>query len=128
MKPGDEIKCPHCNADAFLVKKTLMDGWTKTGEILSCSACSQKIADMPDKGVETAQKSKSVSKLAAFLDTEQEKKPELHASSDEKCFCRDCEYFISHPFLSRCDLHNRDVEPMNDCPSFKPKKKEKETA
>ncbi len=117
MNPGQEIKCPHCGRNSFLVKKSLMDGWTKLGDILACSSCSAKIED-----VKTGQKApcrkETVSKLASFLDTEEEAKPEIKSSEDERHFCRDCVHFISHPFMNRCELHRKNVEPMDDCPSF----------
>ena len=45
MKPGDPIKCPHCGADSFLKKESVMDGWTKVGEVLKCVSCSAVIKD-----------------------------------------------------------------------------------
>ena len=123
MKPGDEIDCPHCGKNSFLSKKTVTDGWTKKGEILVCASCSEKIADLesPIGNLQSAGTS-STSALANFLNTEAEKKPELEALDGEKQFCRDCENFISHPFMDRCSQHNKEVNPMDDCPDFKRKK------
>jgi len=123
MKPGDSVNCPHCGQDVFLVKKTLMDGWAKLGDMLSCSACTEKIADIEaDNPIESANnKSESANKLAIFLDTEKESAPALAADDSEKLFCRDCNHLVQHPFLIRCNLHQKDVNPMADCPDFMPK-------
>jgi len=67
MKPGQQTKCPHCGKDCFLVKKTLMDGWTKVGDILACSCCSAKIADLEDEKVKAADSINKFSKLENLL-------------------------------------------------------------
>jgi len=118
MKPGEEIKCPHCGKDAFTIKKTLMDGWTNLGEVLACSACDAKIADF-DKTAPLDNKTNSAkSALSSLLGVEEEKKKELQVTEEERQFCRDCGHYIEHPFLSRCSLFDKEVNPMDDCPEF----------
>ncbi len=112
------MKCPHCGKDCFLVKKTLMDGWKKTGDILACSCCSEKIADMEDEKAKSVDTSRKFSALENLLSEKKKEGPKIESSDDEKHFCRDCMHFVSHPFLSRCELHKKNVEPMEDCPSF----------
>ena len=116
MRPGKEIKCPHCGNDAFAVKKTLMDGWTNLGEILACSACDGKIADFNSETENKTHSAKSA--LASFLDVEVEEKKAFQVSDEEKQFCRDCGHYIEHPFLSRCSLLDKTVNPMDDCKEF----------
>ena len=118
MKPGQEIKCPHCGSDAFAIKKTLMDGWTNLGEILACSACNKKITDFNAETEREHKTNSAKSALASFLDVEVEEKRELQVSDQEKQFCRDCGNYIAHPFLSRCSLLNKTVNPMDDCDQF----------
>jgi hypothetical protein len=122
MKPGDDITCPHCGAESFLVRKSLLDGWTKIGEILACSACTAKIADMDSPAGKASQTAKPDSaKLAALLgDEPSETRPKLTAAEDEKRFCRDCGHLIKHAFLCHCSFHDRDVNPMDDCPDYTP--------
>ena len=123
MKHGDEIDCSHCGKSAFVIKKAEMDGWTKLGDIFACSACGAKIADVKESKIASKESSSVASSaLADFLNTEKEEKKELIATEDEKHFCRDCGHLISHPFLIRCDLHKKDVNPMDDCPDFIKKK------
>lgn len=123
MKPGEQFDCPHCGKASFLKKESVMDGWTKLGEVLKCASCSAKIADLqPEEPLSKPQAQKAqVSKLASLLGAEPEAKPRIEAKPGERRFCRDCAQLVSHPFLTRCSLHNKDVNPMGDCPDFKPK-------
>jgi hypothetical protein len=124
MKAGDEIKCDYCGANSFLVKKTIMDGWTKKGDVLSCSACSKVIHEIAEEKKLTINEGKerlkkaSLDNLTSFLGTEQQLKPIIDVKDDEKHFCRDCRHYISHPFLDRCSLRQVEVNPMDDCESF----------
>lgn len=123
MKQGDNFDCPHCGNSSFLKKESVMDGWTKVGDILSCASCSAKIVDIEeDKKKEDSQQNSSMA-LADLLGMEKEEKLSIEASEEEKRFCRDCAHFISHPFLDRCSLHETDVNPMEDCAEFIIKKK-----
>ena len=119
MKTGDEIKCPSCGKDAFAVKETLMDGWTKKGEILKCSACGVKLADIQKQDALTNQKisTEKLDRFASFLGTEKVVNKKLE-SDGEKAFCKDCKYYIKHPFMNRCSLYTKEVGPMDDCPDF----------
>jgi DNA-directed RNA polymerase subunit RPC12/RpoP len=123
MKQGDNFECPHCGKSSFLKKESVMDGWTKLGDILACASCSTKIADIEESQKETAPSKSSSSALADLLGIEKEQKLSIEASEEEKRFCRDCVHFISHPFLDRCSLHDTDVNPMEDCAEFERKKK-----
>ena len=120
MKHGEEVNCKDCGAGAFAVKKPLMDGWTKLGDIFVCSACGAKIADAPvaEEQSKEAKNDAASSKLLGFLGLEKEEKKKIEATEDEKHFCRDCANLVSHPFLFRCDLHKKDVNPMDDCPDY----------
>ena len=122
MKVGSEIICPHCGEDSFASKKTVMDGWTKIGDIFVCAACGAKLQDIEEKQTETSdthKKSSGLSALAGALGVKETEKTTLDLSEDEKRFCRDCAHFISHPFLDRCSLLGKDVAPMDDCDKFK---------
>ena len=127
MKHGDELACPHCGQNTFVIKKSVMDGWTKSGDMYACSACDAKIADADeDKELANKTTSNASTALLNFLDLEKKEKKELSATEDEGHFCRDCGHLISHPFLTRCILHKKDVNPMNDCSDFILRKSEEE--
>ena len=40
------IQCPHCGKNSFLKKETVMDGWTKKGEVLKCAACGHPVCEL----------------------------------------------------------------------------------
>lgn len=39
MKAGDPWNCPRCGRNSFLKKESILQGWTKTGDVLKCAAC-----------------------------------------------------------------------------------------
>ncbi len=39
-------------------------------------------------------------------------------SSKEAHFCKDCEFFMFHPYKSYCCKHEKDVSPTDDCDSY----------
>lgn len=126
MKAGDSFECPSCGRDSFIKKESVMDGWTKVGEIFACAACSAKIADTAGGADAKADDNTVVDKgksnaLAAFLGTEKDSGPRITASDDEKRFCRDCAHYIAHPFMNWCSKFDKSVEPMDDCPDFEHK-------
>ncbi len=122
MRVGERMKCPHCSQDTVIKEKNLMDGWTAVGKILACAICGGKLGDIeaePKAAANTA----AMDSLKALLQTEGEAKPVIEVSEDEKHFCKDCAHFINHPFITRCGLHNRPTESMDDCPQFTQKVK-----
>ena len=129
VKKGDKVVCPHCQADAIVVIKAEMDGWEKLGDCLACNLCGEKLADL-DTTKEQAEKDKNKSKgldaFADFLGTDSaiEKDENLLGDVSERHFCKDCKNYVENPFYTRCMLHEKDVNPMDDCSDFEkaPKK------
>ena len=39
-------------------------------------------------------------------------------SANDVHFCRDCRYFIPHPYHCRCALTENVVSPTDDCPNY----------
>ena len=119
MKSGDKIKCEKCGEETFAVSKTRMNGWEVVGEYFTCALCGEEIESKEDtsKSNSTPEK-QNLSALANFLDTEIEEKKELSVDESETHFCRDCVHYIKHPFLTRCELHKKEVNPMDDCSNF----------
>lgn len=126
MRPGEEITCPHCGKSSFLRKESVMEGWTKKGEILVCSACGKKVCDLEAEcafsGGRSPLENKASSSLLSLLGEESfEKKVTLSEEGVERRFCKDCAFLIVHPFASRCSLTDKVVDPMGDCDSFRRK-------
>lgn len=122
MKAGDEIQCKECGNESFIISKTKMEGWKVLGEYFACASCGATIkgSDSNNKEQQSNTKiDKNISDLADFLNTKIEEKKTLTANGSETHFCRDCAYYIKHPFLTRCELHKKEVAPMDDCSNFK---------
>ena len=128
MKPGDQFDCPHCGKDSFLKKETLMNGWTRTGEVLKCASCGAVIRNLdpaPSAASEEGGASgrAGLNALSALLGGDTETGPAAPEGflDQERKFCRDCAYRIATAFRMRCGRHDRDVNPMDDCPDFTPR-------
>ncbi len=118
MKAGDSIRCPHCGADSFLKKESVMEGWTKVGEVLKCAFCSAVIADAAAPEPETEKASRAAERLKRFLGAEETESIHLSLDEADRRFCKDCVNLIRHPFVLRCALDGRAVNPMDDCDRF----------
>jgi hypothetical protein len=126
MKRGDRLECPNCGQSTIAKEKVVMDGWTAKEKILICTLCGEKVGEIEtdaDVAV-TETENSALSGLSALLGEEPEEKIKLTAEGSERHFCRDCVHYVAHPFLSRCELHKKNVNPMDDCPDYIQNKKE----
>lgn len=125
---GASVRCPHCGRESIVVIRAEFDGWKRVGDVFACGLCDTVLGQVPgvstskDDAVDTEQ-SKRAKQLLGF---DERGSQELSAAKvlgedtehGPRHFCRDCRHYLVHPFLSRCLLHNRTVEPMGDCPDF----------
>jgi len=118
MKPGDSWDCPKCGRNTFLKKTSVMDGWTKKGDILSCASCGEKVADLAESPAAGEREKAAAQKLSGLFGGETVAKVTIDSDASEKSFCKDCALLVPHPFLLRCSKHNKEVNPMDDCPDF----------
>ena len=126
MKPGDEYNCPHCGRNSFLKKETVMDGWTRKGDVLKCASCGHLVCELKEESGKPADplKSDAADRLKNLFGGEEfVEKPVLKADGDEANFCKDCAFLIPHPFVFKCSKFNKTVNPMDDCPAFKRREK-----
>ena len=121
MKPGDPIRCPHCGADSFLKKESVMDGWTKLWEVLKCVSCSAIIADCAKQEPPERKKAAASDRLKQFLGVDGAEPVKVSLSEDDRRFCKDCANIVPHPFQLRCALTGKSVNPMDDCPEYQKK-------
>ena len=114
------MRCPVCKEESFPKKKLKTDGWKVVGECEYCALCGAEwkkgsAADAADPKV-----SESKSRLAALLGGDFSEKVELSGSADIR-FCRNCRYFIVHPFKNLCALTDKEADPMGECGKFEKK-------
>lgn len=127
MKVGDPWDCPHCKKSSFLKKESVLDGWTKVGEVLKCAACGVVVEEISPAAAIAAPEEKKVNALAALLGEDGPAPAENILSDAERRFCRDCKHRVMNAFRIYCTKHERDVNPMDDCPDYLPREtKEKE--
>ena len=126
MRPGDEYNCPHCGKNSFLKKETVMDGWTKKGEVLKCASCGALVCELKPETEKPADplKSEAADRLKNLFGADDFiKKPILKTDQSEMRFCKDCMFLIPHPFILRCSKLDKTVNPMDDCPEFQRREK-----
>ena len=122
FREGMDIRCPECRRDSVVKRSRKMDGWTYVGDVYACAFCGAELAPV-DSGVPAdggaVADARRLKALAALLDSDSSvlDRPALVRDEDAR-FCRDCRHFLKHPFISRCLLHERSVEPMDDCEDF----------
>ncbi|MBN2448980.1 MAG: hypothetical protein JXR77_01240 [Lentisphaeria bacterium] len=117
---GDRFSCEACGRESIAKLTRVMDGWTYVGDRLACALCGAPVAAA--EGASPAAPAppssrQAVDRLAALLDTRPEARGSL-GPVEKGRFCRDCVHFLRHPFVSRCLLRDKPVEPMQDCDDF----------
>lgn len=113
MKTPVEIHCTHCGAETFLKREPVYEGFKKTGEELSCSACGHLFAseaDVPFKARAAAP--------ALFTDADRSKPVKLFGEAENKSICRYCANYVINPFMQFCSLHRKEVQATDSCRRF----------
>ncbi|HOG50702.1 MAG TPA: hypothetical protein PKY10_08935 [Lentisphaeria bacterium] len=138
-------RCTHCGMTTILQTKRRYDGFTLLEEYLACGFCGARIevveGSTPQQSAVPTNSASKQSAVSAYLfgtgsnsssgsdkggDSTLSTSSRRDARLDDGAlgealggrFCRDCRYYVKHPFLSRCARHDREVEPMQDCPDF----------
>ena len=114
------IKC--CMAYEYNVYKEFWKKLPRLGDKIDTADGSGKKNNKPDQEDSEKEGRKSVAKALGLHDGTGASRKGLELFDDGSVrFCRDCKHYLRHPFVSRCLLTGRDVEPMGDCPSFTPR-------
>ena len=122
MKAGDKTRCPHCNESTVVKSKPKMEGWTKVGDVLVCALCGGELGVPEKAGGENG--SSSAAALAALLGEAPEPKLRLDPGTEHRRFCRNCRHRIEHPFMLRCGLDGREIDPGGCCANFSPREEQ----
>lgn len=110
-----EIICRNCGADALLHREAVYDGFTKSGEKLTCSACGHEYADEADVPF----KSKKADPVI-FTEADRSAKVEVFNEDEAQRLCRLCANYIVNPFTQFCAIHKKEVQATDTCDRFEP--------
>ena len=116
-----ELRCPACGRDSWLLRKPVYEGFTKTGEALSCALCGHRFASEE----EIAFKDR---RPKVFSENDRPRPVKVFREDEKGRMCRHCAEYVVNPFLQRCGLHRCEVQATDTCPHFKPKPPPKEDA
>lgn len=111
--------CPHCGEESFAKKKNIVENWQITGEIQVCALCG-KVWEKSSPAGNGKNSDAKKSRLAALLGGDLTEKVTLSGSADRK-FCRNCRYFLVHPFKTLCSRTDQEADPMGECSKFEEK-------
>ena len=109
-----ELSCPACGRDSWLLRKPVYEGFTKTGESLSCALCGHRFASEE----EIAFKDR---RPKVFSEKDRPRPVQVFREDEKGRMCRHCAEYVVNPFLQRCGLHRCEVEATDTCPHFRPK-------
>lgn len=110
-----EINCPACGKETLLMRQPKYDGFTRTGETLSCAACGHEFASEADVPF------KDRREVQVFTDADRSKTVDVFAADEKGRICRYCANYLVNPFTQYCSLHKKEVEATDTCSSFAPK-------
>ena len=116
-----ELRCPACGRDSWLRRAPIYDGFTKTGESLTCALCGHAFAseaEIPFKD----------NRPKVFSENDRPRPVQVFREDEKGKMCRYCAEYVVNPFLQRCGLHKCEVQATDTCPHFKPKPPPKEEA
>lgn len=115
MKAGETVTCPHCGEKTVVKLKKVMDGWQVSGEKLVCALCA---GELGSPGKERGEASAARNRLAALLGGDDTVKVSLERNEEYGRGCRNCGHLLEHPFKLLCELTQKEVDPMYECPQF----------
>ena len=118
-----------------VVKKKIVD-FRVVGETLSCPFCG---SNLDDAAIESSRSSlgglfndssdSNKHSISSIFSDSNSQNPSGNGKTShrglvflddakEAHFCRDCEFFMYHPYKSYCCKHEKDVSPSDDCMDF----------
>lgn len=112
MSKGIEIHCPGCGKDALLLRTPHYEGFTRTGDDLSCASCGHAFANEDEVPY------KSRRKVEVFTEADRSKDVKVFRENEADRLCRHCANYVINPFRQWCGHHRRDVEATDTCDDF----------
>lgn len=108
-----EIICTHCGNEALLRREPIYDGFTKTGEQLSCSSCGHIFADEADVPFKRKKAGPAI-----FTEADRSAKVKIFDEGETRHLCRYCANYIVNPFTQFCSVHKKEVQATDHCNRF----------
>ena len=127
ISEGDSFTCPYCQSASIAKSKTEYDGFIAKRKYLVCAFCG---AELIPPGNEQKTKKKTAKhpepeKLSSLFGedgtTDAPVISDLLSDDRQRRFCKNCKHNFITPFKCYCELHQKEVEPLQDCPDFEPK-------
>jgi hypothetical protein len=110
-----EIICRQCGADTLLKREAVYDGFTKTGERLTCTACGFEYRSEHEVPFKAA-----AAEPAVFTDADRSEKVEVFNEGENRRLCRYCAHYIINPFTQFCSIRKKGVQATDSCGQFEP--------
>ena len=107
-----EIHCPGCGGDTLLLRRPRYEGFTRTGDDLSCASCGHAFAseaEVPFKGR---------AQVKVFTDADRSREVKVFAEGEAERLCRHCASYLVNPFTQWCTRHRREVQATDTCDQF----------
>jgi len=126
MQTGQHFKCPHCKSDSILKTKRELSGFTVIREYLACAFCGAEIkCEASPESFSEPVSAKPSALDSLFGGKAAESSTHHNLFGDEavsKRFCKNCAHHAFNAFTCRCEKHEKEVEPLDDCSDFEPMK------
>ena len=107
-----EIICEACGKESLLMRAPKYDGFTRVGDVLTCSSCGHEFADESDVHFKHQQDSQ------VFTDADKSAEIKVFREDEKGRLCRYCTNYVVNPFLQWCGLHKKEVEATDSCSKF----------
>ena len=107
-----EIICPSCGRDTLLVRRPRYEGFTKTGELLTCASCGHEFAGEEEVPF------KHRPKVQVFTEADRPREVKVFEQHEADALCRHCLHYVVNPFLQWCGHHRKEVEATDTCDHF----------
>ena len=124
-----KVFCANCGHAFVPVACKKIEDFHVVGEYWGCPVCHSPLEPPKDNTSQSASCSAKPDALGVLFGDNVPR----HASStsiytidaSDVHLCKDCRYYLIHPFESRCTRFDRKVEPTDDCPDFEEKKRKR---
>ncbi len=122
-----EIFCQACGRESILKREPVYEGFTRTGERLSCISCGHVFAEESEvrfkksKVVSLFSEEDKPAPVHIFEDSDRTPAPKVFDPGENSRLCRYCAHYVVNPFVQRCAHCGREVEATDTCANFTPR-------